>query len=633
MGNVTSTLTMKLIDGVTGIAGKVGASIAKLDAASRKAAGTKTAGLGRTEAILAGGGAAFATAVGAYAVANTAKEAYTRFADFDRRITRIRQTADASVAEGERAKAQIRQTADATGLSVNEIVEGVEALVASGRSLPESMQFVTAISKAAQASGAGVGDIAKTADAIGSSMKIAGREMQTAFDILVTQGKAGKFELKDMAQYLPSLAPAAAAIGLKGTEGLNKLAATLQVIRNQTGSAGEAATAMANVFQKMETEETAKKFSKFGIDLRKEMAKARKEGKALDEVFYDLSERALKGDLSKLPQLFADAQFAQGMRAILSQRELLRQFTANITKAGGAVERDLVAPANDAASAIQRLSNAWDGALKAFGAAADAGGVTTLLKTLTEGFNAVNREAVETGKNFEELGKIMTSLRDMKFGDAAQKTAEFLGGVTDDTRRAEARRAAVGIGQAMEAQYESTRKALAERERLDKIMAKYPKGQVPSVIQAQSDAVDTTLSTARSRADAVVKELGAKLTDAIVQSLPFNPLKGSPDLPSPELSRPRLGPGQLPFPTPKPSGLDFAPVNDPVAELPAKIKQSGDEAVAEAERVAARIKAAFDAVQPVITPTVNMPNISSYALGKRVSDGVNGAQSDTGGRR
>lgn len=64
--------------------------------------------------------------------------------------------------------------------------------------------------------------------------------MQRAFDVLVTQGKAGKFELKDMAQYLPSLAPAAAAVGLKGAEGLNQLAAVLQTVRTQTGSAGAA---------------------------------------------------------------------------------------------------------------------------------------------------------------------------------------------------------------------------------------------------------------------------------------------------------------------------------------------------------------------------------------------------------
>ena len=107
---------------------------------------------------------------------------------------------------------------------------------------------------------------------------------------------------------------------------------------------------MTNVFQKMETEETAKKFTKFGVDLRKEMAKARQEGKDLTEVFLDLSERALKDDLSKLPQLFADQQFATGMRALLGNRQGLRAFIAEIAKAGGAVSRDLQAPATDAAS-------------------------------------------------------------------------------------------------------------------------------------------------------------------------------------------------------------------------------------------------------------------------------------------
>lgn len=103
-------------------------------------------------------------------------------------------------------------------------------------------------------------------------------------------------------------------------------------MRAQTGSAGEAATAVANVFQKMEFGRTAKKFKKFGVDLRAEMAKARKEGKDLFEVFLDLSEKALKGDLSKLPQLLADAEFAKGMRALLTSRSALDQFVAEISR-------------------------------------------------------------------------------------------------------------------------------------------------------------------------------------------------------------------------------------------------------------------------------------------------------------
>lgn len=47
--------------------------------------------------------------------------------------------------------------------------------------------------------------------------------------------KLGKFELKDMARYLPSMLPAFEALGGEGQSGLRSLVAMLQVIRAGTG--------------------------------------------------------------------------------------------------------------------------------------------------------------------------------------------------------------------------------------------------------------------------------------------------------------------------------------------------------------------------------------------------------------
>jgi len=623
MGSVTSTLTMRMVDGVSAPAAKARGALNAVNAsASRLAA---QSGRGGVAALLAGGGGMMLTAAGTYVTATAGREAWDRYASFDRRMTRIRQTADATRAESAAASRSIRALADEVGLGVGEVTSGLEDLVAAGRSLPDAMAFLPAVARTAQASGAEVADIAKTADAIGTSMKIAGDQMERAFDVLVQQGKAGKFELRDMARYLPSLAPAAAAVGLRGVEGLNKLAAVLQTIRAQTGSAEEAAASAQNIFAKMESEETAKKFAKFGVDLRKEMAKARKEGRDLLETFLDISDRALKGDMSKLPQLFSDMEFARGMRALLGNRDALRAFIAEIAKAGGAVRRDLVAPASDAASATQRLSNAWDGAMRSLAGAADAAGAVTALKAISEAADGAARD-------FEKLGQIMRAVRELRFGDAGQGVAEFLGGVTDETRREQARGEAMRIGAGLEAEAERTRKALAERERLDKVMSRYPKGTVPPVIQAQSEAVDRALADARARAQQVARELGPALTDAVVRSLPALPtLEGAPALPTSDATRRPLGPGELPVPTPKPPKITLPPVQDPTAELPAMIRSSGEAAVQEAELVAARIKQALD-INPVIRPRVDMPSMS-YSVGQRVSDSVNGGLSDNGARR
>lgn len=620
MGSLTSTLTMRLVDDVSAPARLVAGALGRVDQSAKRATGTSKAILsGRGGAFLAGGGSMIATTVGGYVAGQQAKEAYSRFAYFDRRMTRIRQTSDATIEEGKRAEGQIRQTADGIGLGIDETTKGVEALVAAGRSLPEAMAFLPAVAKTAQAAGAEVEDIAKTADAIGTSMGIGGPRMQDAFDILVKAGKAGKFELKDMAGELPSLAAAAGAAGLKGTDGLKKLAAMLQIIRNQTGSSSEAATAMSNVFQKMETEETATKFKKFGIDLRKEMVKARKEGKDLTEVFFDLAEQAVKGDLSKLPQLFADAQFLQGVWAILSQRDALRSLFGELGNARGAVERDLKAPAGDAAAAIQRLSNAWDNALRSFGKAADAAGITTFLQL-------VSKTADGAATDFERLGKLMQDVRNLSLGDAAKGAATFLAGRTDEERRTIAQREARRIAMAMDEEQKHGQKLIAERKRLDGSLSKYPTGSAPAVLTAQSNAVDKAIAEETDRLREVMGQLGAKLNSLVTDLVPplSRGLDGPPDIPQVPTREP-LKPGQLP---PPPGSRP----RQASVEAPLLIQLDDASATSAANAARSKVQAILDANPVTIRAKVDTSGIS-YGLGGKVSDGVNGSLGDNGGRR
>lgn len=239
-------------------------------------------------------------------------------------------------------------------------VSGLEALIASGRTLDEGLAFLPAVAVTAKASGAAIEDVALSADSLSGSMKIGAKDMQRAFDILVAGGKAGKFELRDMAQYLPSLLPAFSALGYEGTEGLQKIVAMLQMARNQSGSSGEAATYLANVFQKMYSEETAKKFKKFGVDLPKALNKARKEGKDVMDVFLDMAEIATKGDLSKLTRLFTDSEMQKGVRALLTQRQQMEALQRSLGNVDGSSMRDFQQIVGDTQGSIERLSDSWD---------------------------------------------------------------------------------------------------------------------------------------------------------------------------------------------------------------------------------------------------------------------------------
>ncbi|MCA3600169.1 MAG: phage tail tape measure protein [Methylobacterium sp.] len=312
---------------------------------------------------------AAAAGFAAYQVVEQARRALTDFARLDRDMTRIGITGDnASPEEIAKGLSEMRRLAVETAMPINKLKDGMEALTASGESFQRSMEMLPSITRTAQASGAATSDIANTTQAITRHLGIQIRDLEAAQDMITRGGELGQFELKDMARYLPSMAPAARAVGMEGRRGLAQLVAMLQVVREGTGTAEEAAASVRNVFLKMESEETAGKFKKMGVDLRKEMAAARKNGENLIDAFVRLSEKALKGDMSKLPQLFADQEFARGMTALLNGYGKLPGLIEKINNSQGAVANNLKKITSDTQATLDRLSESGDRARQAAGA-------------------------------------------------------------------------------------------------------------------------------------------------------------------------------------------------------------------------------------------------------------------------
>ena len=369
-------------------AGRVGAAASQRMQAASAALSSRIAMAGRSQALTLGGPAALAAS-------------YKQYADIDRQITNIGITADASADDLAGVRKQIEGIAYETAQSSGKVTGGLEVLVAQGRTLKESLEFLPSVARTAAASNSAVADIAKTADSVGSNFKIAGREMQTAFDIMAAGGKAGQFELKDMSQYLPELAPAAAAAGFTGTRGLSQLVSMMQVVRKGSGSSSAAFDSMNNILQKMESQETQTKFKKFGVDLAAGMAKGRKEGRNLVEVFEELTARAVKGDLSKLPQLFTDLQFARGMRALMTYRGEWQKLDKVISStAAGTVARDLTRVTNDARAQIDRMFSAIENRAVQLG-----GLLAKVILPLDEAAKRIERGENQTVNRIQEFAR------------------------------------------------------------------------------------------------------------------------------------------------------------------------------------------------------------------------------------
>ncbi|MBY2911353.1 phage tail tape measure protein [Rhizobium leguminosarum] len=301
-------------------------------------------------------------AVAGVALAAGARAAVVDFAAVERQMERIGITADASAEQTKAAFQNLQQVTKQFAMPLDDGIRALDTLVSSGLTLQDAMAFLPSVLATAQASGSATEDIANTAIKASSALKIQASDMQRAFDIMVAGGKAGQFELKDMASYIPELANSFSSLGYTGQDGLKELIALLQTLREDTGSASAAATQAQNIFGKMFSSDTAKKFSDFGVDLRKEMDAAKKSGEDAVSAFVRLSKEAVKGDLSKLPLLFTDQEFRLGMQSLMTSADSYEKFIAavNSSKVDGTVLRDVGRVLTDTQSKIDQLAGSWD---------------------------------------------------------------------------------------------------------------------------------------------------------------------------------------------------------------------------------------------------------------------------------
>lgn len=362
----------------------------------------------RTMALTAGMGAAAMRAAGPlagvftlYGAGQGLAAANREFAQNERAMTRIAVTADASAEQQRAAWRQLQELARDTAQPVDKVREGLDALVASGRSMPDALAFLPAVARTAQASGSEVADIAKTAESVGTSFKVTAGEMQATFDIMAAGGKAGQFELKDMARYLPSLGPAASAIGFQGKKGLADLVAMLQVMRKGAGTAEESVASMSNILNKMESDKTTKAFKDLGVDSEAAFKKARKEGRNLIEVFEDLVDTALKGDRSRLGEIIDDAEFKRGVQALMMYRgEWQRMSQTMQSSSAGTVAQDLARVTANSQATFDRFKASADRLADSLGKRLSPA-FKAVAESATSAMDAVN-DALQPGETDED---------------------------------------------------------------------------------------------------------------------------------------------------------------------------------------------------------------------------------------
>lgn len=173
----------------------------------------------------------------------------------------------------------VRDIARESNQYQTDVLQGMQVLTAGGvQSRKELEEYGAVLARTATATRASMDDLGATTLALRDNLGITAEGLNESFNILAAGGKAGLVELKDMAKYLPQIAPTFASMGITGQQAVAEMTAGLQIARRGAGTNDEAATNMRNYLQKIFAPDTVQNFADAGIDLQASLKQLAKDG-------------------------------------------------------------------------------------------------------------------------------------------------------------------------------------------------------------------------------------------------------------------------------------------------------------------------------------------------------------------
>jgi hypothetical protein len=168
---------------------------------------------------------------------------------------------------------EIRRAAVKHGVSQEQVLDGVEALVAQGADPKLATRRADLMARVHLATRTEMEDLAGLIFTMDTKFKLSEAQIEEGLNALAKSGKLGQYELKQMAKSFPELGGAAASFGSKGLSGVQEMGAMMQIMRAGAGTTGEADTYMRNWFSHLSARSTQDHFEKVGINFEKSKLK------------------------------------------------------------------------------------------------------------------------------------------------------------------------------------------------------------------------------------------------------------------------------------------------------------------------------------------------------------------------
>lgn len=261
-------------------------------------------------------------------------------------------------------------------------------LIASGAMSPqESMGALPGLVRASTAADADPNLMANLIIRAKQTFKIRPDEFPDVYDMGITGGNEGGFELRDMSKWLPQQMAYATTLGMSGKAGLAKLIAANQAAVVTAGTKDEAGNNLLNLLAKANSQDTARDARKLGIDLPGRLAKDRAKGMdgldsfvgiVKEQVGKDRNFQALQAKLrtatgderksiltsqadilqgTAIGKIIQDRQAMLALLGIMGNEQYMHDVERKVLGGTGAAERNFAVVSGEAGFKVEQAQN------------------------------------------------------------------------------------------------------------------------------------------------------------------------------------------------------------------------------------------------------------------------------------
>ncbi|KKM84774.1 hypothetical protein LCGC14_1295810 [marine sediment metagenome] len=273
---------------------------------------------------------------------------------FEKKLTRLSIQAKGSGVDFGKFRSAITEASNATGQSRNNLIDAASKFVSLTGDAKTAEAAIGLFGRVATATGASLEDVAATAASLTKNLGITEVDkMEEAFSAMTAQGKAGAIEIRELSTLMSGLTPQFVLFEDKGVKALRSMGANLQLIRNNFGTAEEAATGLRGLMTSII--KNSKRFK--GVEIFTTGPGGVRNLKQFDEIIRSISNSRLAKDPEALAKAFGRVEALRAFLALTGESAEKIEELIQKAKDANVISDDF---ATFQASAAGKIAVAWE---------------------------------------------------------------------------------------------------------------------------------------------------------------------------------------------------------------------------------------------------------------------------------